>query len=199
MEIDQVDKNRLLLHWESELRIVCRGHYQTADRFDMWNIWIGIFSIVSSTVSGSSAWINYIYHEANNELSHLSVVVTVIAALLAAISTSLQTFLKFPEKAELSRSAAMRYASLLRKLEQRRILSFENCSNHEDWCTKFLSEWEEISRDNQSVPSVLWNKLANKYMILLDEKDYCSHNIISGENKTKLCSKIRNMFDNREN
>lgn len=198
MDIDPVNKHKLLLHWQSELRIVCHGHYQTADSFNFWNRVIGISSVISSAVAGSTAWMNYIQHISEKNLSGIYIILTVTSALLAAILTSIQTFLKLPEKEELSRSAAMRYAGLLRKLELRRVANFnEVCSNHDEWCEKFLNEWDEISRDNQSVPSSLWNKLAQQYMITLDEKKYEAEEVpkIPLDEKISNCwIRIRKMF-----
>lgn len=171
-----IDKDSLLIHWESDLRIACWGHYKAADQLENWNKRIGISSIILSsiaTISGSSVWYFFLRNikEINQDDQWLGLLLqflTIFAAVLAGILTSIQTFLKFPEKAEQHRSAGVRYASLLRKIEQRRVLSQNDSSNHEEWCENFRNEWEEIARDNQSVPSDLWDQMSKEYMVPLD-------------------------------
>lgn len=172
MIIEQIkDKVELLLHWQLELKIACRGHYRSAYRHNYLHNMFGILSIFFATIAGSSALSNYLSNYTEISYSHDLQLISVIAAVLTAIFSSVQTFMQFSEKAEQHRAAGVKYAGLLRKIERHQVHFCTDDTKHEQWCDEFLEEWEEIARDYQSVPSSLWEKLEKELIYALDENE----------------------------
>lgn len=104
----------LLLAWIRRARESQFAHYVQATRFRRAGFWLGIPVIAITTVVGTAAFASISDEASSNEAK----IIVGLFSVLATVLSSLQTFMKLPEKAELHRSFGARYGAIRRKLEQ---------------------------------------------------------------------------------
>ena len=101
----------LLADWHRRVRESQFAHYNAAKPLGRTNYLLGVPVTILSTLVGTSLFAT---HEANAPNFRLAIgFVSVTAAILA----SMQTFLRFSERAEKHRAVAARYGSLRRDIE----------------------------------------------------------------------------------
>ncbi len=106
---------QVLQDWYQRVAITQRAHYLSADHFGSRKYWLGVPAVVLSTLVGTSVFATV------QKQPELWLQVSVgLASVLAALLTSLQTFLGYAERAEKHRIAGAKYGSLGRELEQLR-------------------------------------------------------------------------------
>jgi len=104
----------LVLAWIRRARESQFAHYIQATKFRRSGYWLGVPVIVITTAVGTA----YFYSlSAHNESSSGNILIGLVS-ILAAVLSSLQTFLKFPEKSECHRKFGALYGSIRRRLEQ---------------------------------------------------------------------------------
>ena len=90
-----------------------QAHYAIANRLGKYNIWFGIPVVVLATLVGTSVFAT-LQKDVRTSLRILVGVVSVLAAVLA----SLQTFLRFQERAERHRASAEDWSQIRRETKQ---------------------------------------------------------------------------------
>lgn len=108
----------LLNDWYRRLRESQFSHYESAKEFDLMNYWLGIPSVILSTIVGTS-----VFATLNESVETSAKLLVGVVSMLAATLTGLQTFLRFSERAEKHRAVAARYGALRREIEE--LLSLE--------------------------------------------------------------------------
>lgn len=103
----------LLRDWSARAGSSSAGHYATAGRLSRGNLMLGIPVVVLTTFVGTSVFAT-LQDEVDTSLKIFVGVVSVTAAVLA----SLQTFLRFGERAEKHRVAGESWASLRREIDE---------------------------------------------------------------------------------
>lgn len=116
----------LILRWLLRTRESQFSHYEKSIYFDRWNFWFGIPVIVVTAIVSASVFAT-IAKEATAELKYW----TMGLSLLAVVFSSLQTFLKFSERAERHRAVGAEYATLRRRLEILHIADIKDLSKIE--------------------------------------------------------------------
>ena len=108
---------QVLDDWYQRVAVTQRAHYLSADHFGARKYWLGIPAVVLSTLVGTSVFATV------QKQPDLWLQISVgLASVLAALLTSLQTFLGYSERAEKHRIAGAKYGALGRELEQLRAL-----------------------------------------------------------------------------
>ena len=102
----------LLRDWSARAAASADAHYALCTRLSRSNIRFGVPVVVLTTFVGTSVFAT-LQHHVNTELKVVIGMVSVLAAVLA----SLQTFLRFGERAEKHRTAAEAWAALRRDME----------------------------------------------------------------------------------
>lgn len=148
-----VPTEELLGDWYRRLRFAQFVHYEAAKEFDRMNYWLGIPVIVLSTFVGTSVFAN-IGKEVEPRVQILVGLVSVIAATLA----SLQTFLKYSERAEKHRVAASKYGALRRELEE--ILAVAEEITRET-ITPLRQRIDKLAEEAPHVPDKIWSRRRN--------------------------------------
>jgi hypothetical protein len=136
------DDNELVLRWLLRARESQFAHYEMGVIFDRWNKWFGVPVIAITTIVSGSIF-SVIQKDATGEMKYW----TMGLSLLAVVLTSLQTFLKFSERAEKHRAAAAEYGVVRRRLEVLHISSQKSL----DSLNKL---GEEISALGSRVPAI---------------------------------------------
>ncbi len=107
------DINELTMRWIKRARESQFTHYQAGDRLVGRHRWIGVPAIVVSAIislsifgtlekMGGGEWLKYF---------------AIVFALLAAVLSGLQTFMKYAERGEAHRAVAANYGAIRRRLE----------------------------------------------------------------------------------
>ena len=106
--------SELLLAWIRRARESQFTHYVQATRFRRADLWLGVPVIAITALVGTSVFSSV----ANDQEPATAKIVLGLFSVLAAILSSLQTFMKLSERSDLHRSFGARYGDVRRKLEQ---------------------------------------------------------------------------------
>jgi hypothetical protein len=104
---------RLLQDWEERANAAAKTHYAAANRLTSKNYLLGVPVVVFTTFVGTSVFAT-LQEDVNTGLRILVGAVSVIAAVLA----SLQTFLRYPERAEKHRIAGGNWSAIRRDINE---------------------------------------------------------------------------------
>jgi hypothetical protein len=107
------DARALVLKWIRRARESQLRHYTMADRLATRGKRLGLSVIGITAITGTSAFLSLVAKAVSPEL-HIAIGMTSISA---AVLASLQTFLRYSERAELHRRAGARYGAVRRRLE----------------------------------------------------------------------------------
>ena len=110
----------VLDEWYLRVSVTQRAHYLSADHFGRRKYWLGIPAVVLATIVGTS-----VFATLSKEPDMWLRIAIGLASVAAAVLTSLQTFMGYPERAEKHRLAGARYGALGREMETLRA-SMEN-------------------------------------------------------------------------
>ncbi|SAK56449.1 hypothetical protein AWB79_02303 [Caballeronia hypogeia] len=107
------DARLLVLNWTRRARESQLRHYTMADRLTAYGRRLGLAVIGITAATGTSAFLSLVATAASPDLRILIGMTSISAAVLA----SLQTFLRYSERAELHRRAGAQYGAVRRRLE----------------------------------------------------------------------------------
>ena len=143
----------LLDEWDSDLRVICHGHYDAAVHVGRRHYTLGVPVVILTTAVGTSVFAAL----EKNPNSWLQILVG-LASLLAAVLAALQTFLKYSERAEKHRQAGAFFGALLKELEQVRAVPPEDDPRFRKWADSFRARWDEVSKESPTIPGHIYRK-----------------------------------------
>jgi hypothetical protein len=111
-------QKEVLNDWYQRVSVTQRAHYLSADHFGRRRYWLGIPAVMLSTIVGTS-----VFATLQKQPEPWLQISVGLASVLAALLTSLQTFLGYAERAEKHRVAGAKYGALGRELEMLRASS----------------------------------------------------------------------------
>jgi hypothetical protein len=103
----------LMREWQERASISQDAHYVIATRLSSYNLVFGVPVVVFSTVVGTS-----VFATLQENVSVGWRIGVGIVSVIAAVLASLQTFLRFQERAEKHRAAAEHWAAIRREIDQ---------------------------------------------------------------------------------
>ena len=106
-------KRNLLETWYKRAEACHKCHFLASHRYAKLNHLIGVPTILLTTVVGTSVFASL----ATDSRSAAVTVVVGLVSIMAAILSSLQTFLGFSERADRHRDAGVKYGTIGRKME----------------------------------------------------------------------------------
>ncbi|MBW4639779.1 MAG: DUF4231 domain-containing protein [Gloeocapsa sp. UFS-A4-WI-NPMV-4B04] len=149
-----MELNELLEKWLNRAYIVLAGHHEAAGRFQSLHNWIGIPTIILSTLVGTSIFATL------QEKPNISLKIAAgIASVMSAILASLQTFLRFEERAERHRKAGNNYSVLMRELEQETAFPTQNSEELEKFVTNLRERWNQLNAESPTIPRDIWQRV----------------------------------------
>jgi hypothetical protein len=163
-----MDKSELLRHWRFRVHRVQTGHYEAGRKYDSMNLWLGIPTIVASTIVGTA-----IFASLSNTTP--AVWVTILVGLFSVASTvlvALQTFLKFSELAERHKVAGARFADIKHQIEMIAVFQANGSGSLESKLSEIEQRWEAVREESPNIPAGIWKRI-EKTMTL--EKDMQTH------------------------
>ncbi|MDF7799905.1 RNA pyrophosphohydrolase [Pontiellaceae bacterium B1224] len=149
------DRKKLLKKWRSNLKDSQIAHYRTAEKFKRLNYYLGIPVIAFSVFVSSN-----MFSELQSDQSSTRVEVGIgLVGVLAAILASIQTFLRFPERAEIHRSMGVKFSLLKKDVDKFLALHAEDNSGVDEGIEEIKSKWDEIVTEAPTVSNKLWSKV----------------------------------------
>lgn len=107
------DARALVINWIRRARESQIRHYTMADRLTAYGRRLGLAVIAITTATGTSAFLSLVATAVSPQLR----IVIGMTSISAAVLASLQTFLRYSERAELHRRAGAQYGAVRRRLE----------------------------------------------------------------------------------
>jgi hypothetical protein len=107
------DTRSLVLEWTRRARQSQLRHYAMADRLTAYGRRLGLAVIGITTVTGTTAFLSLVATVVSPQWR----VAIGMTSMSAAVLASLQTFLRYSERAELHRRAGAQYGAVRRRLE----------------------------------------------------------------------------------
>lgn len=104
---------KLLEDWDKRAAASSETHYALAGRLAGRNIQLGVPVVVLTTIVGTS-----VFATLQEEVTTTWRIAVGTISVIAAVLASVQTFLRFAERAERHRVVAARYGSIKRRAEQ---------------------------------------------------------------------------------
>jgi hypothetical protein len=151
---------RLLRDWLLRATASQEAHYAIAGRLGRYNILFGIPVVAFATFVGTSVFAT-LQEDVDTTLRILVGIVSVLAAVLA----SLQTFLRFQERAEKHRTSAELWASIRREIDQMLALHPDYLAERSDpksYLDDLRRRLDEVSAQSPEIGDVDWTKAQQK-------------------------------------
>ncbi len=151
----------LLRDWEARAISSSEAHYELATRLSKSNIRFGIPVVVLTTFVGTSVFAT-LQHEVNTGLR----VAVGLLSVLAAVLASLQTFLRFGERAEKHRTAAEHWASIRREIDEKLALHptyLASRGDPQDYLDNLRQRMDQVSQQSPEMGDTGWWRGARRY------------------------------------
>lgn len=143
--------DELLLNWQTSARCAQKAHFRTATLLEKRHFWIGIPTVVLSTIVGSS-----VFASMQEQASQQAKILVAIASIAAAILAALQTFLRFAERAERHRIVGTSFSALKKELEFRRAYPPREPVTQETCAAEFLKRWSHLVENSPTTDEHLF-------------------------------------------
>jgi len=154
--------------WHRRVAAAERGHRLMADRLRRRHLLIGIPVVVLTTLIGTSA-----FASVNNARSDSittsgvdsDVVLLLVGSIsvLAAVLSSLQTFLRYATRAESHRIAALRYETLRREMAKELTVPREARGDPDRTLDSARQRMDRYSKESPNIGERQWSKLATEF------------------------------------
>lgn len=139
----------LLIDWYCRAKFSQYAHYESAKFYETLNYWLGIPVILLSAFVGTS-----VFATLGQSINPIVQITIGLLSISTAALASLQTFLKFSEKAESCRFSGATYGALRREIQEMLVFN--------DFDRKHIASVRERINDLASksphVPNKIWSK-----------------------------------------
>lgn len=147
-------KVRMAQCWLGLLKALQISHYKTSASFNLRNRILGGCVVIFSVSVGTAVFSDLAKHD-DDLVRNIIGLVSVIAAVLS----SLQTSLKYEERAEKHRSSAVRYGHLRRELEQFIAVMPQQEPEIVQELTDFRHRWDAAAEEAPTLPQRIHGKV----------------------------------------
>lgn len=151
----------LLREWHRRAAASSDAHYALATDLHRHNIWLGIPVVALATFVGTSVFAT-LQEDVRTDLRILVGSISVLAAVLA----SLQTFLRFQERAEKHRAAAELWAAIRREIDQMLALHPDYLAERSDpkaYLDELRRRMDEVSAQSPEIGEREWSRYRARY------------------------------------
>lgn len=147
----------LLQRWLKRARESQFAHYEAANHLKKLNYWYGIPVVVITSIVGTSVFSSINSTEVFDNTTSIALgAISVVAAVLS----SLQTFLNFSERAEKHRITAARYGIARRALESILVRATDDVT--QDDIAKIQKEIDSLAADAPNISTRVFEKAMKK-------------------------------------
>lgn len=148
------------LEWYRRVCAAEQGHRKRAGTFNRRHLWLGIPVVVFSTVVGTSVFASLQDQEVR--MVRIRIAVGVIS-VLAAVLSSLQTFLGYAQRSERHRVAAIRYESLRRAMEQKLATPRDFRGDANAALADVRGKMDRYGKESPQIGVTMWSALEREY------------------------------------
>jgi len=146
-----------LRDWERRAAAAAEVHFQVAEGLSRSNIYLGIPVVVLSAIVGTGVFAT-LSEDVNTGIKIAAGTISVIAAVLASI----QTFLRFGERAEQHRVAAERFSAIRREIEKVCALAPEYAGDPKQVLDEVKTQMDEAADKAPPMPDKRWKRALAK-------------------------------------
>jgi hypothetical protein len=159
---------RLYESWHRRVAAAEHGHRLMADRLRRRYFLLGIPVVVFTTLVGTSAFASMQNASANSittENADSDVVLLLVGGIsvLAAVLSSLQTFLRYATRAEGHRIAALRYETLRREMAENLALPREARGQADRALDNVRSRMDRYAKESPTIGERMWGGLSKQF------------------------------------
>jgi hypothetical protein len=147
----------LLEKWGERVRRAQIAHYASATRSERRHYWLGLPVVILTTLIGTSAFAS-IQSPATLEMKIAVGIASVAAAILAAV----QTFLRYSERAEAHRIAAVKFGGLKKEIEYMLTFFPTEALKTQSFAEDILKRWNELNEKSPTADPVLFARVFRK-------------------------------------
>jgi biopolymer transport protein ExbB/TolQ len=148
---------------------VQHAHYESARIYDRRHFFIGVPSIILSTIVGTTVFASLKEISTQSDLVWPTIIVGLLS-ISSAVLASLQTFLDYKGLAERHKLSGARFADLKHKLEIVATFASGDDSDLKLRLTEIEQQWEKIREESPNVPTRLWRKIEKKMTLEKDKE-----------------------------
>jgi len=151
----------LLREWNDRAGATAETHYSIAARLSRLNVRLGIPVVVLTTFVGTSVFATL---ERKVDISLRILIGTV--SVLAAVLASLQTFLRFAERAEKHRAAAEEWSSIRREIAEMLALHPDYLATRgdpKDYLDRLRRRMDRIAAQSPEMGDRAWARAEERY------------------------------------
>jgi hypothetical protein len=152
---------RLYDSWHRRVAAAEHGHRLMADRLRRRYLLLGIPVVIFTTLVGTSAFASMQNASANSittENANSDMVLLIVGAIsvLAAVLSSLQTFLRYATRAEGHRIAALRYETLRREMAETAALPRELRGQPDRTLDTVRNRMDRYAKESPTIGERMW-------------------------------------------
>ncbi len=154
--------------WHRRVAAAEHGHRLMADRLRRRHLLLGIPVVILTTLIGTSAFAS-ISRANSDQIRFLGVDPDVVLAIvgtigvLAAVLSSLQTFLRYATRAEGHRIAALRYESLRRDMATKLALPREARGQPDRDLDSVRQRMDRYAKESPTIGERQWERLSSEF------------------------------------
>ena len=150
--------DELAQQWLFRVNRMQLAHYDAAVHFERQNLYFGIPVVVLSTVVGTTIFATISKDHSNLESVQIF---TGLLSVTAAVLASLQTFLRYGDRAERHRTAGAKYAALKTQLELIALPPKDERAM-KDCLEAFAVKWAAVHEESPTVPQSILDRATVK-------------------------------------
>ena len=155
------DEIELLLgDWRNRAYASQTGYYIMADRFGRRNYLLGIPVVVVSSIVGTA-----IFATLKDDVGVFVRVTVGTISILAAVLASLQTFLRFAERASVHAAGGAWYSAIRRDIESTLALPRELRGDPKVYVDSIRKEMNKVAQKSPELNEQLWASLAKRFAV----------------------------------
>ena len=146
--------NELIEEWHAGIRISVLAHYECSKLFDGYHRLLGYPTVILSALAGTA----FVSSLTDSRVWWLRVL-AILLSLAVTVFASLQTFLRYAERAEKHKRAATEFGKLRREVEQ--IIAFVPSGGIlvESDLETIRAKWGELSTHAPSIPNHVYTRM----------------------------------------
>ena len=158
MESRNTDVRDLLENWGNRTVVAIDAHYYCSRFYSKRHYWLGIPAILLSAIVGSS-----IFAMTQSQAKYDAAILLGLLSVVSAVLSSLQTFFRFSERAELHKATASKYSAVKREIELLLTNPSLNYADTERELNTLRHRLDDLSSSSPKIPEGVWEKTRVKH------------------------------------
>ena len=150
----------LLRDWRNRAYASQTGYYIMADRFGRRNYLLGIPVVVVSSIVGTA-----IFATLKDDVGVFERVTVGTISISTAVLASLQTFLRFAERASVHAAGGAWYSAIRRDIESTLALPRELRGDPKAYVDSIRKEMNKVAQKSPELNEQLWASLAKRFAV----------------------------------